>query len=109
MSFRQSIANEMRLGPVYNRTDENNHLFSRGRCCLAADPCESTSRNGIRDRGRLISRSGIKTFQKTCPSVTVTTRQDNADYSVMVSDDGSGAARKGRSAVASTVFGKIVL
>ena len=48
---------------------------------------------------------GIKDFQKTCPSVTVTSRQDNADYSVLVADDGSGAGRKGRSAVASTVSG----
>ena len=52
---------------------------------------------------------GIKDFQKTCPSVTVTSRQDNADYSVLVADDGSGAGRKGRSAVASTVSGDIVL
>src|ERR1035437_4296735 len=52
---------------------------------------------------------GIKTFQKICPTVTLTARQDNADYSVTVADDGSGAGRKGRSAVASTKSGDIVL
>jgi hypothetical protein len=52
---------------------------------------------------------GIKAFQKTCPSVTITARQDNADYTVLVADDGSGAARKGRSAVVSTAAGDVVL
>jgi hypothetical protein len=52
---------------------------------------------------------GIKTFQKLCPAVTLTARQDSADYSVTVADDGSGAGRKGRSAVASTKSGDIVL
>jgi hypothetical protein len=52
---------------------------------------------------------GIKDFQKDCPSVTVTARQDNADYSVLVANDGSGAGRKGRSAVVSTPKGDIVI
>jgi len=52
---------------------------------------------------------GIKDFQKDCPSVTVTARQDNADYSVLVANDGSGAGRKGRSAVVSTPKGDVVI
>ncbi len=51
---------------------------------------------------------GIKAFRKTCPSITITARQDNADYSVLVADDGSGAGRKGRSAVVSTASGDVV-
>jgi hypothetical protein len=52
---------------------------------------------------------GIKDFQKSCPSVTITARQDNADYSVLVANDGSGAGRKGRSAVVSTPKGDILI
>ena len=52
---------------------------------------------------------GIKDFQKSCPTVTISARQDNADYSVLVANDGSGAARKGRSAVVSTAKGDIVI
>jgi len=51
----------------------------------------------------------IRLFQKTCPSVTITAGQDNANYSVAVSDDGSGPGRKGRRAVAFTESGGIVL
>lgn len=52
---------------------------------------------------------GIKDLQKNCPAVTVTARQDKADYTVLVADDGSGAARKGRSATVSKANGDIVL
>jgi hypothetical protein len=52
---------------------------------------------------------GVKEFRKSCPAVALTTRQDNADYSVLVADDGSGAGRKGRSAILSAVSGDVIL
>jgi hypothetical protein len=50
-----------------------------------------------------------KILIKSCPGVSVTTVTDGADYSVLVADDGSGAARRGRRAVVSNSTGKVVM
>jgi hypothetical protein len=52
---------------------------------------------------------GIKGFRKNCTTVVVTTKEDAADYTVLLSDNGAGAARKGRSAVVSSPDGSVLL
>jgi len=64
-----------------------------------------TSVSGVADS---TAAEGIKLFRKECPSVEVTVRQDRADYIVGVTDDGSGAGRRGRRAVVSTSDGTVV-
>jgi hypothetical protein len=56
-----------------------------------------------------IAAQGIKDFQRSCPMVTITSRHEAADYSVGVANDGSGAARKGRSAVVSSSSGDLII
>lgn len=51
---------------------------------------------------------GIKLFREQCPAVEVNMRRDKADYVVALSDDGSGAGRKGRRAVVFTPDGEIL-
>ncbi len=51
---------------------------------------------------------GIKLFRDECPAADLTTRSDKADYIVGVTDDGSGAGRKGRRAVVSTQEGTML-
>ena len=52
---------------------------------------------------------GIKLLQDNCPFVAVNMRRDKADYIVSVTDDGSGAARKGRRAVVFTPDGNLLI
>jgi len=51
---------------------------------------------------------GIKLFQDRCPGVMINMRRDAADYIVSVTDDGSGAARKGRRAIVSKPNGDLL-
>jgi hypothetical protein len=51
---------------------------------------------------------GIKLLQRDCSAVVVNMRRDKADYIVSVTDDGSGAARKGRRAVVFTPDGSLI-
>jgi hypothetical protein len=55
-----------------------------------------------------IIAEGIKLAQSECHEVTLNTRSDLADYVMAVSDDGSGAGRKGRRAVVTKPNGDIV-
>lgn len=52
---------------------------------------------------------GIKLFQEHCTPVSLNMRRDMADYIVAVTDDGSGAARKGRRAVVFKRNGDLVM
>lgn len=51
---------------------------------------------------------GIKLFQDRCPGVMINMRREAADYIVSVTDDGSGAARKGRRAIVSKPNGDLL-
>ncbi len=50
----------------------------------------------------------IKQLGEHCPSVAATTEKANADYLLLVSDDGSGPARKGRAIVLSSADGTVL-
>lgn len=55
-----------------------------------------------------ITSEGIKLAQSECHNITVNMRSDLSDYLMTVSDDGSGAARKGRRAVVTKPNGDVV-
>jgi hypothetical protein len=58
--------------------------------------------------GDPIVAEGIKLFQNNCAVVTVNMRRVKADYIVSVSDDGSGAGRKGRRTVVFIPSGELI-
>lgn len=58
--------------------------------------------------GGPVEAEGIKRFQD-CSACTVTMRRDKADYIVSLTDDGSGAGRKGRRVVVFRPSGDLVL
>jgi len=51
---------------------------------------------------------GIKLFREKCSAVELNMLRDRADYIVAVSDDGSGAGRKGRRAIVFRPDGQLI-
>jgi hypothetical protein len=86
-----------------------NRLFFATACfCVVTPALAQNPRVLVNGDDSATVSEGIKMVQASCSGLTVNEHANIADYVMTVSDDGSGAARKGRRALVSKRDGDVL-